>query len=125
MQNTEQERERQKDDAVVEISLDNTLNNSAIRDSAATSPPSTTTDRKKARKKKGASKKAQSNGDDESDVHSEIEEQEKALRKGQKVKAFEQRELVARAFAGDNVVQVRYYLASSFRSMAPITILAI
>jgi U3 small nucleolar RNA-associated protein 14 len=48
---------------------------------------------------------------DDSDAHSEIEEQEKALSqkgkgKSKGVKAFEQRDLVARAFAGDNVVQV-------------------
>jgi U3 small nucleolar RNA-associated protein 14 len=46
----------------------------------------------------------------DSDVDSEIEAQEqqiKAKGKGQGVKAFEQRDLVALAFAGDNVVQVR------------------
>ncbi|KAK7463473.1 hypothetical protein VKT23_006822 [Stygiomarasmius scandens] len=46
--------------------------------------------------------------DEDSDADSEIEEQEKALlqpRKGKKVQAIEQRELVARAFAGDNVVK--------------------
>lgn len=54
---------------------------------------------------------------DDSDSHSEIEEQEKALSqkgkgKSKGVKAFEQRDLVARAFAGDNVVQVcfRFYV---------------
>ncbi|KIM82209.1 hypothetical protein PILCRDRAFT_820590 [Piloderma croceum F 1598] len=47
---------------------------------------------------------------DDSDSDSEIEEQEKALSqkgkgKSKGVKSFEQRDLVARAFAGDNVVQ--------------------
>lgn len=49
------------------------------------------------------------NGDDDDEVHSEVEEQERLEAKGKGrakgVKAFEQRELVARAFAGDNVVQ--------------------
>ena len=51
--------------------------------------------------------------DSDSDVNSELEEQERAAaRKGKGkgkvngVKAFEQRDLVALAFAGDNVVQV-------------------
>ena len=48
------------------------------------------------------------------DSNSGTEEQEKALsRKGKGkskgVKVFEQRVLVARAFAGDNVVQVRFW----------------
>lgn len=52
--------------------------------------------------------------DSDSDANSELEEQElaaaaKGKRKGKAngVKALEQRDLVALAFAGDNVVQVR------------------
>ncbi|KAK7049701.1 hypothetical protein VNI00_005732 [Paramarasmius palmivorus] len=47
--------------------------------------------------------------DDNSDANSEVDFQETALlqrgKKGKGAKAFEQRELVARAFAGDNVVK--------------------
>ena len=39
-------------------------------------------------------------------MNSELEEQEAALKKGGKKAVFEQRELVARAFAGDNVMRV-------------------
>jgi U3 small nucleolar RNA-associated protein 14 len=51
-------------------------------------------------------------GQDE-DTDEEREAQEEALNnkgKGNRVKAFEQRELVARAFAGDNVIEVRFHL---------------
>ncbi|PFH47591.1 hypothetical protein AMATHDRAFT_181790 [Amanita thiersii Skay4041] len=46
--------------------------------------------------------------EDDSDVNSEVEEQETALearKSGRLPKAFEQRDLVAQAFAGDNVVE--------------------
>jgi U3 small nucleolar RNA-associated protein 14 len=50
-----------------------------------------------------------------SDGDTEVEEQEDRLKRRGKIAggtkhAFEQRELVARAFAGDNVIQVRGYL---------------
>ena len=49
---------------------------------------------------------------DDSDANSEIEAQERALEaKSRGVKAFQQRDLVALAFAGDNVVQVGASLA--------------
>ena len=44
--------------------------------------------------------------DDDSDSNSEVEAQEARLQNGKKATAFEQRDLVARAFAGDNVIQV-------------------
>ena len=54
--------------------------------------------------------------DSDSDVNSELEEQERVASRKSKgkgkangVKAFEQRDLVALAFAGDNVVQVRLH----------------
>lgn len=54
--------------------------------------------------------------EDNSEVDSEVEAQEKALvgvkGKASGLKSFEQRELVALAFAGDNVVQVRRFTLS-------------
>ena len=55
--------------------------------------------------------------EDESDSNSEVEVQERALTlkgKGKEngIKAFEQRDLIALAFAGDNVVQVCCWLSS-------------
>lgn len=64
--------------------------------------------------KKGKKKEVPVADDDEDEVHSEVEEQErmvdaslkgKAKENKKGLKAFEQRDLVARAFAGDNVVQ--------------------
>lgn len=62
---------------------------------------------------KGKARATQVEDDSDSDSNSEIDAQENALaRKGKgkanAVKAFEQRDLVALAFAGDNVVQVSY-----------------
>ncbi|KAH7923802.1 Utp14-domain-containing protein [Leucogyrophana mollusca] len=68
-----------------------------------------------AREKKGRSN-AGGEGADDSDVPSEVEEQEREMERGRRgagtakgtgkgAKAFEQRDLVALAFAGDNVVQ--------------------
>ncbi|ESK95123.1 small nucleolar ribonucleoprotein complex subunit utp14 [Moniliophthora roreri MCA 2997] len=79
-----------KEDAVVEIDTDAVLTASAA---------------------KGKQKQVQDDyvGADVSDADSEVDVQEAALlqkgKKGKGVKAFEQRELVARAFAGDNVVK--------------------
>lgn len=110
MQKTEEERERQNDDVIVEITLDDTLKISG-NDNTRANPLAngTALDKKKKKKskKKDAGRNIEPSEVNETDVDSEIEEQEAALRKGGKVKAFEQRELVARAFAGDNVVQVR------------------
>lgn len=108
MQKTEAERERQKDDALVEIAMENTLDKSLNQSTEKASPTSGPSDKKKKKSKKKVGDVNQANHDGESDINSEIEEQEAALRKGPKVKAFEQRELVRKAFAGDNVVQVRW-----------------
>jgi len=55
--------------------------------------------------------------EDNSGVDSEVEAQERALvgvkGKANGLKSFEQRELVALAFAGDNVVQVRLWFTPS------------
>ncbi|KAF7971020.1 hypothetical protein HWV62_22209 [Athelia sp. TMB] len=98
----DQEKEKAKDDAVVEISMDSVM---------ALDQPSGLADGKSKGKMKtqvpapGAVATAQ----DDSDTNSEIDEQEKVLaskgKKKGKLQAFEQRDLVARAFAGDNVVQ--------------------
>jgi U3 small nucleolar RNA-associated protein 14 len=56
-------------------------------------------------------------GDDDYDGAGEVEEQEERLKRkgktlGRTYNAFEQKELVTKAFAGDNVVQVCVYLVS-------------
>lgn len=96
-----EEQERQKDDAVVEISTKDVM--------TMHHPPSASGSQKKNLKGKGKVEETRVAFDD-SDANSEVEEQEKALGQKGKMKArkaFEQRDLVARAFAGDNVVQVR------------------
>lgn len=107
--NVEEEREKAREDAVVDVSMTEAMT------LAAPAGPSSS----KATKAKHAVKsksKPTASGDDsdsdakDSDVNSELEEQEKVVDsklkgKTRAVKAFEQRDLVARAFAGDNVVQ--------------------
>lgn len=100
MQKRAEDREKAEDDAVVEISLDNLLTSSSGASGSKT-----------AQKAAVASKKL--GDEDGSDEDLEIEAQEQALAlkgkgKANGVKAFEQRDLVALAFAGDNVVQVRW-----------------
>lgn len=99
-QKQQEERLKAKEDAAVDISMANvmTLGSSS---SAGPSQP-------KAKPANG--KTSQHDDDDDSDANSEVEEQERVLdrkrkRKANGVKAFEQRDLVARAFAGDNVVR--------------------
>ncbi|KAF9225148.1 small-subunit processome [Gyrodon lividus] len=100
----EEEKERARDDAVLEIDTDKVL---TIPEPSAVSSSA----KCKGKAKEGPSKAATANDDDESDVHSELEEQERAAGKktqantGKGVQAFQQRDLVALAFAGDNVVQ--------------------
>jgi U3 small nucleolar RNA-associated protein 14 len=101
-QKREEEKAKARDDAIVEISMDNvlTLEIPAPTDASPDNPEN-------AMRKTSSAQGA----DDDSDVHSEVEEQERVLtstggRKARGVHAFEQRELVARAFAGDNVVEV-------------------
>ncbi|KAJ3912579.1 Utp14-domain-containing protein [Lentinula edodes] len=104
---TEEEKARVKDDAVVEIELENVLAAPNVSKGQEEAPAiSAVTTSKNKSKRKG---KAQISDKDSDSNDSEVEEQEKMLRmKGKKAKAtkaFEQRELVARAFAGDNVVK--------------------
>ncbi|KAJ3882859.1 Utp14-domain-containing protein [Lentinula edodes] len=102
---TEEEKARVKDDAVVEIELENVLAAPNVSKGQEEAPSAVTASKNKS-KRKG---KAQISDEDSDSNDSEVEEQEKMLRmKGKKAKAtkaFEQRELVARAFAGDNVVK--------------------
>ncbi|EMD42263.1 hypothetical protein CERSUDRAFT_110794 [Gelatoporia subvermispora B] len=104
------EKEKAKDDAIVDISmadvmtLGTTASTPAGSSKVTASAPSTS---------KAASQALRSrDDDDDSDVNSEVEEQEKVLHRKGKGKgkangaaAFEQRDLVALAFAGDNVVR--------------------
>ncbi|KAJ3885140.1 Utp14-domain-containing protein [Lentinula edodes] len=104
---TEEEKARVKDDAVVEIELENVLAAPNVSKGQEEAPAtSAVTTSKNKSKRKG---KAQISDEDSDSNDSEVEEQEKMLQmKGKKAKAtkaFEQRELVARAFAGDNVVK--------------------
>ncbi|KIK56858.1 hypothetical protein GYMLUDRAFT_99016 [Collybiopsis luxurians FD-317 M1] len=119
---TEEEKAKAKDDAVVEIEMDEVLVAPSSAGAATSAANSGANASQKSKKDKGKGKgkgkdkgkvQVSSDGDDDqdsdSDNNSEVEAQEKMLQlKGKKaktVKAFEQRELVARAFAGDNVVR--------------------
>lgn len=113
-----EEKEKAQDEATVDISLSTVMTlgeagpsskagQSSSSSASAAKPSSAAT--------KGKARASQDGDDSDSDVNSEVEEQEKALAqkgkgkgkgKANGVKAFEQRDLVALAFAGDNVVQV-------------------
>lgn len=101
----EEERELAREDAELEILVDDVLTLSTTGDTISQKSI-------KVKQKQKAGARAQANGD-ESDAGSEIEEQEKVLAAKNKkggMKAFQQRDLVARAFAGDNVVRVSYQI---------------
>lgn len=111
----EEAKEKAKQDAAVDISMSNVM---TLGDSTPTAGPSKQQKSATASKDKGSKSaqlpKAQPiEDDDESDANSEVEDQEKLLTdpkgkgkgKANGVKAFQQRDLVALAFAGDNVVQ--------------------
>ncbi|KAE9395799.1 Utp14-domain-containing protein [Gymnopus androsaceus JB14] len=101
---TEEEKARAKDDAVVEIEMDEVLVAPEGQNSGSIASKT-----KAKGKGKGNIQASSAADDSDSDSNSEVEEQEKMLqtksKKSKAVKAFEQRELVARAFAGDNVVK--------------------
>ena len=100
-----------KEDGVVEISLDKFLTlPSAPSDSNPAEPV------QKADQKTSQQAAAVQADESESDSNSEVGAQEAALTlkgkgKSNGIKAFEQRDLVAAAFAGDNVIQVRSCLS--------------
>jgi U3 small nucleolar RNA-associated protein 14 len=112
----ELEQERVRDDAVLEIDASKVL--TVVEPVSA---PATEREPRGKKKTKNANVTMQppvvvaadAGADaDESDGHSEVDEQENAMEKkrqgakGRSVAAFKQRELVSLAFAGDNVVQV-------------------
>jgi U3 small nucleolar RNA-associated protein 14 len=95
---TGEEQEKARTDAELEISVDNVLLPAVASASA----------KGKGKTKKSAAPDAVDNKNDEHD--SEVEFQEQLLqRKVKKSGAFQQRDLVAAAFAGDNVVQVSHF----------------
>ncbi len=97
-------RARAADDATVELDETNAL---AVRRNATKEEDSLEFGKRR-KKDKGNFSKANMNVlDDESGSDGEKEAQEEALLKGRKgLRAFEQKDLVTRAFAGDNVVRV-------------------
>ncbi|KAF8971906.1 Utp14 protein-domain-containing protein [Flammula alnicola] len=111
-QKRDEERERAKDDAVVEISLETVLT-TTIAPSQARKAKSTQHTKPATEKSVDGERSAEADDSDDSDDDNiEIEAQEQALNSKGKgkanandIKAFEQRDLVALAFAGDNVVQ--------------------
>jgi hypothetical protein len=109
----ESEREKTKDDAVVEISM-NAILNLRPEESEQTDPPPVS----KAKGKAKVAPEADIDSGEDSGANSEVEEQERRLADKKKtgkgkakeqgaVKPFAQRDLVSLAFAGDKVVQVR------------------
>jgi U3 small nucleolar RNA-associated protein 14 len=134
-QKLDEERERAKDDAVVDISLDNVLASVSTSTSAAplTSGPQPAQQTKAVPQKNVPVQPSSGNADasdDSDDDNMELEAQELALKakgkgKANGLKAFEQRDLVALAFAGDNVVQVYSTLVFShiFVSAADLSLL--
>lgn len=110
-QKREEAREKAQDDATVDISLDATLASTSKPASRSSSVQPTPKAKSTTSEKKAAVQDI-SESDDSDDDNVEIDAQEHALiakNKGKAangIKAFEQRDLVALAFAGDNVVQV-------------------
>ncbi|KAI0673820.1 Utp14 protein-domain-containing protein [Trametes maxima] len=102
-----EEKEKAQEDAAVDISLSTvmTLDGGSKPGFSQAGQSS-----KSGQAGKGKTRAAQADDGSDSDANSEVEEQERTLArrgkgKGNGVKAFEQRDLVALAFAGDNVVQ--------------------
>ena len=104
------EKEKAKDDAVVEISVNTILNLRSEEPEQANPPPVSGVE---------IAAQADADSDPDSGANSEVEEQERRLTEKKKrgkgktkdqggVKPFAQRDLVSLAFAGDKVVQVRF-----------------
>lgn len=105
----EEEQAKAKEDAAVEIAMDSVLKPGG-RGELTNKRAGL---QQKVAKQTPPAKVVSALDEEESDANSEVEEQEKILdRKGKNpvngLKAFEQRDLVALAFAGDNVVQVSH-----------------
>lgn len=113
VQKQAEEKKKAREDATVEISLSNGLSAPAKSGRITASSPFKTDGPKKSVPSDNTPAVSQETHghDSESEADSEIEQQEQLLdRKGKGrangIKAFQQRDLVALAFAGDNVVQV-------------------
>lgn len=120
MQKRAEDREKAEDDALVEISMDNVLTSSAVASGSKTAQKTAVAPVPSKKAVGNSLGDADEDGSD-SDEDLEIKAQEQALAlkgkgKANGVKAFEQRDLVALAFAGDNVVQVRWPCFSRFPS---------
>ncbi|EIW64453.1 Utp14-domain-containing protein [Trametes versicolor FP-101664 SS1] len=112
VKNRLEEKAKALEDAAVDVSLSTVMtlangNEAGPSKAGQPSKPKSKPTAKSASVAKGKARASQADDDSDSDANSEVEEQESALtQKGKgKVKAFEQRDLVALAFAGDNVVQ--------------------
>ena len=109
-----EEREKAQDDAVVEISMDEVLklpSEPGAREEEEDHATGVKSGKAKGKEKAAPNGRQVDAAFEASDAESEVEAQEreqqvKAKGKGKGIKAFEQRDLVALAFAGDNVVQV-------------------
>ena len=111
---TEEAIAREAEDAVVEIDLDNVMTLSTDPDADIPAAAKGKNSKDKGKKKVTISEQAKvdsafRNSDDEGD-----DVEERAQKKG---KAFKQRDLVALAFAGDNVVEVSVQLGPCFTSV--------
>ncbi|KAJ3563283.1 hypothetical protein NP233_g9033 [Leucocoprinus birnbaumii] len=105
----QEEKEKAQEDAIVEISMDQNLTLKApsqpptSKESSSKSTPTPTANAKT------PTTQADSDDDNDSDANSEVDAQEAAILKAKpdasskRLKAFQQRDLVALAFAGDNV----------------------
>ena len=122
----DEEKTKIRDDAQLEISVTDVLTLDDARRSPSPAPA-------KSSQMEGTQKSDRpqnpSDAADDSDANSEVEEQEKALvaktqskRKKKGLQAFEQRDLVALAFAGDNVVRVSV-VVTYLHNFYPLTLL--
>ena len=107
----DEEKTKIRDDAQLEISVTDVLTLDDARKLPSSPPAAKSSQTEGTQKSDGPQN--QSDAADDSDANSEVDEQEKALvattqskRKKKGLQAFEQRDLVALAFAGDNVVRV-------------------
>ncbi|KAJ3542359.1 hypothetical protein NM688_g5978 [Phlebia brevispora] len=103
----EEEKEKAKEDAAVDVSMSNVM---TLGNSSSVAGPSKVVAKGKQKRSLRSGAEPAGEDDEESDTNSELDEQEKTLdlkgkSKGKGIKAFQQRDLVARAFAGDDVVQ--------------------
>lgn len=116
LKKTAEVREKAKDDAIVEISADDNLTLSGHVLGRKSGRKRVKSEKKKpaGKKDKAGEKIVQSQEDDEPDSNSEVEEQEAVLNGSRTMTVFKQRDLVARAFAGDNVIQVRMSIQPSY-----------